>query len=121
MMSEKAKRGTKRVCGGCSAKFYDLNREPIICPLCETVFEIKKVEPKPKKAPVKEEKAEEKPEKEAADAILEGEDDLIDIDDDDEATSTTEDDDTFLEVEDESENAVSSILPTTGVSKDDEV
>jgi uncharacterized protein (TIGR02300 family) len=30
--------GTKRVCGGCGAKFYDLNRTPIICPKCETVF-----------------------------------------------------------------------------------
>jgi len=120
-MAEKAKRGTKRVCGGCSAKFYDLNREPAICPICQTIFEIKKVEPKPKKAPVKEEKPEEKPEKEAADAILEGEDDLIDIDDDDETAASTEDDDTFLEVEDESETAVSSILPPEGVSKDDEV
>lgn len=30
--------GTKRVCSGCGAKFYDLNRTPIVCPKCETVF-----------------------------------------------------------------------------------
>jgi len=32
--------GTKRLCGGCGAKFYDLNKDPIICPKCETVFEV---------------------------------------------------------------------------------
>jgi uncharacterized protein (TIGR02300 family) len=30
--------GTKRLCGSCGAKFYDLSRMPIICPKCETVF-----------------------------------------------------------------------------------
>jgi uncharacterized protein (TIGR02300 family) len=30
--------GTKRLCSGCGAKFYDLNKTPIVCPKCETVF-----------------------------------------------------------------------------------
>jgi uncharacterized protein (TIGR02300 family) len=30
--------GTKRLCGSCGAKFYDLSKNPIICPKCETVF-----------------------------------------------------------------------------------
>jgi len=30
--------GTKRLCASCGAKFYDLNKDPIICPKCETVF-----------------------------------------------------------------------------------
>jgi uncharacterized protein (TIGR02300 family) len=30
--------GTKRLCAGCGAKFYDLNRTPIVCPKCETQF-----------------------------------------------------------------------------------
>jgi uncharacterized protein (TIGR02300 family) len=30
--------GTKRLCSNCSAKFYDLNRDPIVCPRCSTVF-----------------------------------------------------------------------------------
>jgi len=30
--------GTKRLCAGCGAKFYDLNRTPIVCPKCETIF-----------------------------------------------------------------------------------
>ena len=32
--------GTKRLCGSCGAKFYDLSKDPIICPKCGTVFEI---------------------------------------------------------------------------------
>lgn len=119
-MADKAKRGTKHVCGNCSAKFYDLNRDPIVCPLCETVFEVKKPEPKPKKAEVKPEKPKPEPEaKEGEEAILEGEDELIDIDDSDEVI-VTEDDDTFLEVEEEPEVAVTSIVPTPGVTKDEE-
>ncbi|HMK79496.1 MAG TPA: TIGR02300 family protein [Xanthobacteraceae bacterium] len=30
--------GTKRLCASCGAKFYDLNKDPIVCPKCETVF-----------------------------------------------------------------------------------
>lgn len=32
--------GTKRLCAGCGAKFYDLGKDPITCPKCGTVFEI---------------------------------------------------------------------------------
>ena len=37
-MSLKAARGTKRVCQNCGSKFYDLNRDDIVCPICNTVF-----------------------------------------------------------------------------------
>jgi uncharacterized protein (TIGR02300 family) len=30
--------GTKRLCGHCGAKFYDLLKERIVCPKCATVF-----------------------------------------------------------------------------------
>ncbi len=30
--------GTKRVCDNCTRKFYDLNKQPIVCPTCGTVF-----------------------------------------------------------------------------------
>ena len=30
--------GTKRLCGNCGAKFYDLLRNPIVCPKCSTVL-----------------------------------------------------------------------------------
>ena len=32
--------GIKRQCQSCSAKFFDLNRDPIVCPKCATVFQI---------------------------------------------------------------------------------
>jgi len=32
--------GTKRLCAGCGAKYYDLNANPISCPKCGTVYEI---------------------------------------------------------------------------------
>lgn len=38
-MSLKAARGTKRVCQSCGSKFYDLNRDEIVCPICDTVFQ----------------------------------------------------------------------------------
>jgi uncharacterized protein (TIGR02300 family) len=37
--------GTKRICSGCTAKFYDLGKDPIVCPTCDTVFVIPKPEP----------------------------------------------------------------------------
>ncbi len=38
-MSLKAVRGTKRVCQSCGNKFYDLNRDPITCPMCQAVYQ----------------------------------------------------------------------------------
>jgi uncharacterized protein (TIGR02300 family) len=31
--------GTKRRCSSCETKFFDLNKDPIICPKCSAVFE----------------------------------------------------------------------------------
>ncbi len=31
--------GSKRLCQGCGARFYDLQRNPITCPKCDAVFE----------------------------------------------------------------------------------
>jgi uncharacterized protein (TIGR02300 family) len=45
--------GTKRVCSGCGAKFYDLNRTPIVCPKCETVFVPVVAAPRTRAEPVK--------------------------------------------------------------------
>ena len=36
----KSELGTKRLCASCSAKFYDLNKDPIVCPKCSTVYVI---------------------------------------------------------------------------------
>src|SRR5438094_8513580 len=41
-MSTKADRGTKRLCQHhqCGSRFYDLNRNPITCPICGSVYEL---------------------------------------------------------------------------------
>jgi uncharacterized protein (TIGR02300 family) len=38
--------GIKRMCAGCGAKFYDLSKDPIVCPKCGTVFEVAAVAPR---------------------------------------------------------------------------
>jgi uncharacterized protein (TIGR02300 family) len=35
--------GTKRLCGNCGAKFYDLSKDPIVCPKCHTVMALSAV------------------------------------------------------------------------------
>ena len=37
--------GTKRLCASCAAKFYDLGKDPIVCPACETVYVMPKALP----------------------------------------------------------------------------
>src|SRR5215510_126021 len=38
--------GTKRLCANCGAKFYDLNKDPIVCPKCQTAMELEPVAPR---------------------------------------------------------------------------
>ena len=41
-MATKAARGTKRTCQSdeCGSRFYDLNRDPIVCPICGSIYAI---------------------------------------------------------------------------------
>src|SRR5262245_15516310 len=41
-MSTKQARGTKRTCqnSACGSRFYDLAREPIVCPICGSTYVI---------------------------------------------------------------------------------
>jgi uncharacterized protein (TIGR02300 family) len=83
----KTELGTKRQCQSCGAKFYDLQRDPITCPKCGTVFVVEQVtrtrrpradatvaaKPKPKLVPVPEEAADTEIEEVAADETEEEE------------------------------------------------
>lgn len=133
-MANKAERGTKRVCGSCESKFYDLNKDPITCPMCGTVFAL---ETAPTKPPVVERKVEKPVEaaseaeetetvsldevaaSEEADVNIDDEDVLVDLDDDDEVPST-EDDDTFLEADAEGDDDVTDIVGGAIVKGDEE-
>lgn len=46
----KAELGTKRLCGSCGGRFYDLSKDPIVCPMCATVFVLPS--PAARKAPM---------------------------------------------------------------------
>ncbi|POF34128.1 TIGR02300 family protein [Roseibium marinum] len=110
--------GTKRLCPSCGAKYYDLNRDPITCPKCGTVFETVMTSRAAKAAKVAEKPEEEEEDDtpvpdtvplEEADAETEDtgevvpdlEDAEVEVDDDDDA-----DDGVFIDDEDEDEDEV---------------
>jgi uncharacterized protein (TIGR02300 family) len=115
-MATKQDRGTKRTCQNseCGARFYDLNRSPIECPICGSSYVIAS-SPASAFAPV-EEKAPRKPKKieeivDAPVAAAEGdaEEALADVEADE--TVAEEADETFLEEEEEDGNVTTIIGP----------
>lgn len=75
--------GTKRTCGSCGARFYDMQRQPAVCPKCGAVYEddpparsrrsrVATAEKKPKAAPVVEEAADLNDDAELDDTEVEG-------------------------------------------------
>jgi uncharacterized protein (TIGR02300 family) len=131
-MSTKAERGTKRTCQNpeCGSRFYDLNRDPIVCPICQTAYQLEPVPlmagaaappaadkaplrkaPKKPVYPVDTPKPEDAPEPDADDALaaIEG----------DEEPVVAEEDETFLEAEEEDGTDMSNIIGGP-VAEDDE-
>ncbi len=115
-MATKQDRGTKRTCqnGECGARFYDLNRSPIACPICGAAYIIASSPTAAISAVQPEEKAPRKAKKEEfADADseeeTEAEDELADVETDDSADDD-DSDDTFLEEEEEEGGDVSNII-----------
>lgn len=132
-MSLKAARGTKRVCQGCGAKFYDLNRTPIHCPICQAVFQQEhqaKIAPVSNAADDEDDVVISRPGDVtlgalADPAIVDG--DLPDLEDaelvdlgDDDAGLKDDVDEPFIEEEDDAGDDVSGLLSTTRES-DEEV
>ncbi len=39
MLVAKAEWGTKRICMNCGARFYDMQRDPIVCPSCGATYD----------------------------------------------------------------------------------
>ncbi len=107
--------GAKRQCQNCGAKFFDLNKDPIVCPKCGATFQ--GAAARAERAPAKEEYEEEElaqpagvelvsldeveaGEEKAAEPVLED----IDVEDE------TAPDDAFLEEEEEDEDDVTNLI-----------
>ena len=53
-----SKWGTKRMCLSCGQRFYDMRREPIVCPSCDAPFELNSpARTRRQRAPVEREEA----------------------------------------------------------------
>lgn len=119
-MATKAARGTKRTCQNpeCEERFYDLNRDPIVCPICHEVYElptgtgaaaavaavVPEVTRAAKPVPVNEDGAD-GDEVADDDALVSLEDADAELGADDDA-----DDDAFLEDDDEDTDGVSGLI-----------
>jgi uncharacterized protein (TIGR02300 family) len=123
-MSTKAERGMKRTCqnSDCRSRFYDLNRDPIVCPICQTTCELAASSVAVAAAPpaVVEEKVARKPAKKPAYAVEEAAkpedvpvaegDDVLPAIEGEEEPAAAEDDETFLEAEEEDGSDMSNII-----------
>jgi uncharacterized protein (TIGR02300 family) len=121
-MATKADRGTKRTCQNpeCGSRFYDLNRDPIVCPICSTEYVLaaaplamaatatmaaekkSRVGAKKPAYPVEGIKPPDAPEAESDEV-------LADVEEDSEPAAA-EDDETFLEEEEEDGSDMSNII-----------
>ncbi|HEX5868271.1 MAG TPA: TIGR02300 family protein [Beijerinckiaceae bacterium] len=120
--------GMKRQCMNCGAKFYDLTKDPIVCPKCGTAFQAAAAAPARAAAPVAAARRPvvEEPEVEAAGPEMvsleeveagEAEKDPV-IEDDIEVAADVGGEDTFLEAEEEGDDDVAGLID--GDIEDDE-
>ncbi|MGI9409280.1 MAG: TIGR02300 family protein [Hyphomicrobiaceae bacterium] len=134
-MATREARGTKRTCQNaeCGSRFYDLNRDPITCPICESGYMLapavieevveEEVE-KPEPAPAPEAATPAANGLDAGDGDEVTDDDaLVSLEDADAEiegeTVDDDDDDTFLEEEDDGDGDVSGIIGPVGDKEDD--
>ena len=134
----KAELGTKRTCPSCAARFYDLMKNPIVCPKCNANFVAASVLPSkgdmPAMAPAPKPRV-----VEVADDVEVADVELISLEDaeapdvaDDDETAGIEDvdlgeegaaeaeDDTFLVEEEEEGDNMSGLLDTGGKEDEEE-
>jgi uncharacterized protein (TIGR02300 family) len=104
--------GAKRQCQSCATKFYDFNRDPIVCPKCGAVFHATSLT---RAARAPDEEAESEKDEAETVSLTEVEEaenkvDAIAIDEDVEIDDGDEADDTFLEEEEGEEDDVSGLI-----------
>lgn len=127
-MAKSSERGTKRTCqsSSCGARFYDLSRDPIVCPMCGTEYRraVAPVAALAATAAAAQRRPARKPEFVAPGAVTdapeaEAEDALVDVEEGGEAIEA-DDAETFLEEEDEGGD-VTGIIGGTPAEGDEEV
>ena len=106
--------GAKRQCQNCGTKFFDLNRDPIICPKCGTVFQALPVSRAARAAPVSRDDTDHEVQEAGAEIVS-----LEDAEPSEKAETAAEDDleiedvpadDTFLEEEEEENDDVADLI-----------
>jgi uncharacterized protein (TIGR02300 family) len=108
--------GSKHQCQNCGAKFFDLNRDPIICPKCGTVFQGASARARPASKPDEDDSELPVPagvDIVSLDEVEAGEEKAVEPVVDDlevEEDSDTAGDDPFLEEEEEEDDDVSNLI-----------
>ncbi len=112
--------GLKRQCMSCGAKFYDLNKDPAVCPKCGAVFQATALTrvAAPVAARAADVADDDEAELEVAGPEMVSLDEVeadenekdIPVDDDIEVADDVADDDTFLEDEEEGDDDVSDLI-----------
>lgn len=106
--------GGKRQCQNCGVKFFDLNKDPILCPKCGATFQPPILSRSAARAAAAEDEESESPETGAEMVSLEEaeatEDKVAAVADDDVDLGDDDADDTFLEEEEEDNDDVSNLI-----------
>jgi len=121
------KRGIKLTCQNeeCGERFYDLNRKPIVCPICQAEYVVVPIVAKPEVVTKKvnfNEKIKDKDTETTADNDSEtttGPDDETAVDNDDDTTTGPDDSDLVLELDDDDEEPSSEVKSTKIISEKD--
>ena len=98
--------GTKRICQSCSAPFYDMRRDPIVCPKCEAVFDPEAIL-KSRKG-----KGAEEPPKPAK-KVAKDPEDIAETEDDKEVPADAADDSVMEDTSDLGDEDVSEVIDTS--------
>lgn len=126
--------GEKRICPECGTKYYDLNKDPIVCPKCSAVFvteahETDKAKPEKEAEAVASKDDEEDLEDDGPEIIsledaddddgdtVDGDDDDVPVDIPDVEIEGADDDDQdgpFLEDDDDDSDNLEDIIPVRG-------
>ncbi|MBM3562933.1 MAG: TIGR02300 family protein [Alphaproteobacteria bacterium] len=105
--------GAKRQCQSCGTKFYDLNKNPIVCPKCGAIYHAAALTRTPARAAQEQESELEKEDADTA-SLEEVEEteaaaESLDVEDEVEIEGGDAEDDTFLE-EEEGDDDVSGLI-----------